>query len=73
MDYLGKPLANYSLLALQNILAHFDIMLAERDDASQHEKFTKGVGNKKALNFPPPNPAFIELKEAIEKEIGMRE
>jgi hypothetical protein len=72
MDYLGKPLGDYSLLQLQNILSSFDIMLADRKEASKHEKFNKDVGKKKAMPFPTVNPNFTMLKEKIEEEIKSR-
>jgi hypothetical protein len=76
MNYLGKPLSDYSLLQLQNILASFDIMLSDRQEASKHEKFNKDrqIGNRKIkkLAFPPPGAGFCEIKTAIEEEIKSR-
>lgn len=37
----------------------------QRDEASKHEKFKK-------MEFPPPNPAYIKLKEAIVEEMNKR-
>jgi hypothetical protein len=72
MQYLGKPLGDYSLLQLENILNHFEAMLTQRNEASRHEKFNKSVGKKKAMKFPPAGIAFCELKKAIEEEIKSR-
>lgn len=72
VSYNGKDLSQYTLQQLKNILSGFEASLAVRAQAAAHDKFTKGVGNKKAMNFPPPNPNFINLKLAIEKEIRNR-
>ena len=62
VNYNGKPLSEFTLQELKDTLAHFDVVLAKRDEASKHEKFKK-------MPFPPPGAAFLKLKEAIEEEI----
>ena len=72
MQYLNKDLHDYTLEQLKNILAQYNDAMAKREEASKHDKFTKGVGNKKAMPFPPPNPMAIELIKALEEEIKNR-
>jgi hypothetical protein len=59
------------------IAAHHNCGQAQklRDNASKHEKFNKdgwGTGNKKKLQFPPPNPNFTQMKNEIEAEMKKR-
>ena len=44
-------------------------VMAQRDKASRHPKFNDGP---KRMAFPPPNPAFIEMKNSIENELKKR-
>lgn len=62
MKYQGKDLSDHTLPELEIIW--LDLLAAEnkREEASKHEKF-------KNMEFPPPNPKFLELKLAIEEEI----
>jgi len=55
---------------LEFILKSLTAAEAKRNEASQHEKFNKLDG--KGMEFPPPNKAFVELKNAIELEIKER-
>ena len=51
---------------------------ARRTEAANHSKFTQGfehaITKRKvpAMNFPPPNPYFIQVKEALKIEIDKR-
>ena len=62
MKYLGKELSDYTLFELTAINNNLEAAEAKREEASKHEKFNK-------MEFPPPNPAFLELKFEIIKEI----
>lgn len=66
MNYLGKPILEHDLWALGEILKSFKDAEAKREIASKHEKFKK-------MEFPPPNPSFLELKEAVELEIRKKQ
>ena len=44
-------------------------VLKQRAEASKHPKFNNGP---KRMEFPPPNPAFIEMMNEIEKEMKKR-
>lgn len=66
MNYLGKPIADTNLWALGEILTSFKNVEAKREAASKHPKFEK-------MEFPPPNPEFLKLKEAIELEIRKKQ
>lgn len=69
MKYLNKDLVAHTLPELE--LIWLDLRQAEikREEASKHPKFDKNSDKKYVGSFPPPNPVFIELKLAIEKEI----
>ncbi len=71
MNCLGKPIGSYDTSELEHILKALQKAEARRDEASKHEKFDI-ANNKKAMVFPPPNPEFLKLKTAIEKEIASR-
>lgn len=43
--------------------------MAKRAEASKHEKFNDGP---KRMEFPPPNPAFIQMMNEIETEMKKR-
>lgn len=73
MNYQNKPLSAYSLWELGDIEKTLKEAEAKREEASKHPKFTTGVDKKKAMEFPPPNPAFLELKLAVEEEIRKRQ
>ncbi len=74
--YLGKELADYSLWDLGEIKTSLDAAEAKRVKASEHPKFNvdREIGKRTIpkMEFPPPNPKFIELKNAIEAEIDSR-
>lgn len=65
MKYLNKELSEYNVWELCAILSHFNSMEAKRDKSKQHIKFNK-------MDFPSPNPAYLELKQSIEQEIENR-
>ena len=44
-------------------------VMKQRDIASKHPKFNDGP---KRMEFPPPNPAFIEMMNSIEEEMKKR-
>jgi len=70
MDYRGKPLSEYTTEQLTLILKSMNDQLQTRHVASMHDKFTRDDG--KAMEFPPVNPNFSNLKIEIEKEIVSR-
>lgn len=71
-EYLGKPLSQYDLWDLGIIKKILKEAEAKREEASKHHKFDK-KNNKKAMTFPPPNPEFLKLKNAVEVEIRKRQ
>lgn len=77
MKYLNKELSDYTLPELELIWLGLNQAEAQREEASQHPKFNmdRTLGNKvvKKLDFPPPNPAFVELKSAIAEEIRKKQ
>jgi hypothetical protein len=64
-NYNGKPLSEYFTSQLEAILSGLQSAETSRNKAASHEKFKK-------MEFPPPNPAFLELKTAIEEELKVR-
>ncbi len=72
MIYAGKDLSDYDLWALGNILASLHAAENRRTEASKHRKFDK-INNEKAMEFPPPNPAFLKLKSEVEAEIRKKQ
>lgn len=72
MKYLDKELSEYTLQELELIWCDLQEAEAKREKASRHLKFDK-VNNKKAMEFPPPNPNFLILKDAIVEEIKRKE
>lgn len=66
MNYLGKPISEHSLWALGEILKSFNDAETKREAASKHPKFEK-------MEFPPVNPEFLKLKEAVELEIRKKQ
>ena len=65
MIYKGKELSEHSLWdlgKLKEILASLEEAENRREIASKHLKFDK-VNNKKAMEFPPPNPEFLKIKK----------
>lgn len=73
IKYLNKELSEYSLWDLGLIERQLSLAEDKREEASKHPKFTTGVDKKKAMPFPSPNPAFLELKSAIEEEIRKKQ
>lgn len=73
IKYLNKELSEHSLWDLGLIEKSLKEAEAKREEASKHPKFTTGVDKKKAMEFPSPNPAFLELKEAVELEIRKKQ
>jgi hypothetical protein len=70
--YNDKPLSSYSLWDLGKVYQSLKEAEAKREEASKHPKFdTKN--NKKAIPFPPTNPNFLKLKDAIEAEIRKKQ
>lgn len=70
--YCGQSLSAYSLWDLGMIEKSLLDAEARREEASKHYKFDK-IKNKKAMEFPSPNPEFLKLKSAIEIEIRNRQ
>jgi hypothetical protein len=71
MNYQGKDLKTYFTSQLEAILGGLQSALDARNKASEHSKFNKNH-DKYVGEFPPPNPAFLELKSAIEEELRKR-
>jgi len=61
-----KPLTEMTLWELGELEKAMNVTLAKREEASKHPKF--GM-----MNFPPPNPLFLEMKNAVELEIKKRQ
>jgi len=72
ITYNGKPLSAYNLWELGLIEQSLKQAHAKREEAGKHLKFDK-LNNKKALDFPPPNPEFLKLKNAIAEEIRKKQ
>lgn len=70
MKYLDRDLNFYNLDQLKNILKGLQDAETSRNAAGSNHKFTRTDG--KAMEFPPPNIKFVELKTAIENEIKSR-
>lgn len=70
MNYQNKSLSSFFTSQLEAILKGLQAAEEKRNEASKHPKFDKS--NKKGMEFPPPNPAFLELKSAIIKELESR-
>lgn len=66
MNYLGKPLDEYSLWELGIIETNLKEAEAKREKASKHSKFEK-------MEFPPINPEFLKLKKAVEEAIRKKQ
>jgi hypothetical protein len=71
-NYNGTPLSALNLWDLGQIEKSLDDAEAKREEASKHFKFDK-VNNKKALTFPPINPEFLNLRDAVKAEIKSRQ
>ena len=75
--YAGKPIADLDLWELGKILNRLNEAEARRDAAAKHAKFNvdREIQGKKVLkmDFPPPNPEFSKLKNAIELEIKRKQ
>jgi len=69
--YAGKFLHDHDLWELEKHMHDFLEAEKKRELASKHPKFDK-KNNKKAMDFPPPNPEYLKLKNAILKEIESR-
>lgn len=66
MHYQGKDLSSLSLWDLGKIETSLKEALAKREEASKHPKFEK-------MKFPPPNPNFLNLMQAVEEEIRKKQ
>ncbi len=65
----GKKASDLDDWALLEAFNHCGQILAKRNEASRHPKFTDGP---KPMPFPPPNPKFIEIMNDIESELRKR-
>lgn len=72
MNYGGKPISDYGLWELGDILAKLEEAQNKREKASQHAKFDR-VNNKKAMEFPPINPEFLKLLNEVKSEIRKKQ
>lgn len=77
MKYGGKELSEYSLWDLHLIEKNIKEAEDKREKASKHIKFNadREQNGKKVskMEFPPINPEFLKLKEALEAEIRKRQ
>ena len=72
IQYGGKPLATYSLWELGQFLERMEKAEERREVASKHKKFDK-ASDSKAMEFPPINPEYFKIKNAIEEEIRKKQ
>ena len=72
IQYGGKLLSQYSLWELGQFLERMEKAEEQREKASKHKKFDK-ANDKKAMEFPPPNPEYFKIKNAIEEEIRKKQ
>lgn len=70
--YCGQPLSSLSLWDLGLIEKSLKEAEAKREEASKHPKFNKNH-DKYVGEFPPPNPEFLKLKNAVELEIRKKQ
>ncbi len=68
--YNGVALSSMELWALGALLDHLTNQEDRRAEASKHKKFND---RQTKLKLPPPNPKFIELKNAVEAEIRKKQ
>lgn len=68
--YNGNPLSTMDLWALGLLLDHLTDLEDKRIEASKHKKFND---KSTKLKLPPPNPEFLKLKEAVQKEIRKKQ
>ncbi len=71
--YNGKLLSDYSLWDLGLLLKTFRDAEAKREEASKHPKFDIKNKAKYIGPMPPPNPNFLNLKNAVEAEIRKKQ
>lgn len=64
--YNGVALSSMDLWALGLLLDHLTDMEDKREEARKHKKF-------KEMPFPPVNPEFLKLKNAVELEIRKKQ
>jgi len=62
LSYGGKLISAMSLWELGDVEKILNKSLADREEAAKHPKFG-------TMELPPPNPKFLELKNAVELEI----
>jgi hypothetical protein len=60
--YGGKLISEMSLWELGDLEKILNKSLAAREEAAKHPKFG-------TMELPPPNPKFLELKNAVELAI----
>ena len=72
IQYGGKLLSQYSLWELGQFLKRMKKAEEQRGKASKHQKFDK-ANNIKAMEFPPINPEYFKIKNAIEEEIRKKQ
>lgn len=70
--YGGKDISTYSLWELGDFLKRIEEAEDKREAASKHKKFDK-ANNKQAMEFPPPNPEYLKIKNAIIEEIRKKQ
>jgi len=61
-SYGGKLVSEMTLWELGDLEKIINTSLAKREEAAKHPKFG-------TMELPPPNPKFLELKNAVELEI----
>jgi hypothetical protein len=71
MQYAGKEISELDDLTLIQSVQRMNAALEKRQEASKHPKFDKNNA-KNVGSFPPPNPVFLEIKNALENEMIKR-
>ncbi len=71
MKYYNREISDLHDLALLQAYQNCEKIEEARLEASKHRKFDKN-NSKNVGAFPPPNPAFIELKNELKSEIEKR-
>jgi hypothetical protein len=71
MIYKDKEISDFTDQELADTIDELVSAEAIREEASKHHKFDK-INNNKALEFPPINPEYLKLKDAINSELESR-
>lgn len=72
MQYNNRDIDQLLDTELIQICKSVNETLAKRNAASKHDKFNKNIGTKKKMEFPPINPEYLKLKNALFDELNKR-